>query len=66
MAPVGFEPAISANKRPQTYALECTATGTGPNIYSRQNVRETIAKTVYDSITLTTAFSGVILCNWVE
>ena len=29
MSQVGFEPAISAGERPQTYALDCTATGTG-------------------------------------
>ena len=29
MPPVGFEPTISAGKRPQTYALDHTATGTG-------------------------------------
>jgi len=29
--PVGFEPTISAGERPQTYALDCTATGTGNN-----------------------------------
>ena len=29
MPPVGFEPAISASERPQTSALERTATGTG-------------------------------------
>jgi len=28
MLPVGFEPAISAGKRPQTYALDRVATGT--------------------------------------
>ena len=32
MAPVGFEPTISAGKRPQTYALNRTATGTGVRI----------------------------------
>jgi hypothetical protein len=26
---VGFEPTISAGERPQTYALDCAATGTG-------------------------------------
>jgi len=26
---VGFEPIISAGKRPQTYALDLAATGTG-------------------------------------
>ena len=34
MPPVGFEPTISAGERPQTYALDRTATGTG-NIISR-------------------------------
>ena len=29
MPPVGFEPTISAGERPQTYALDRTATGTG-------------------------------------
>ena len=28
MPPVGFEPTISAGKRPQTYALDRAATGT--------------------------------------
>ena len=29
MPPVGFEPTTSAGERPQTYALDRTATGTG-------------------------------------
>jgi len=29
MATVGFEPTISAGERPQTYALDRAATGTG-------------------------------------
>ena len=29
MPPVGFEPAISASERPQTYALDRAATETG-------------------------------------
>jgi hypothetical protein len=29
MAPAGFEPAIPASDRPQTYALESAATGIG-------------------------------------
>ena len=29
MSPAGFEPKISAGERPQTYALDCTANGTG-------------------------------------
>ena len=31
-APVGFEPTISAGERPQTYALDRAATGTGNEI----------------------------------
>ena len=31
MPPVGFEPTISAGERPQTYALDRAATGTGSN-----------------------------------
>ena len=29
MPPVGFEPTISTGERPQTYALDRAATGTG-------------------------------------
>ena len=29
MPPVGFEPTISADEQPQTYALDRAATGTG-------------------------------------
>jgi hypothetical protein len=29
MPPVGLEPTNSAGERPQTYALDCAATGTG-------------------------------------
>ena len=32
MPPVGFEPAISADEQPQTYALDRAATGTGLHI----------------------------------
>ena len=31
ISPAGFEPAIPASERPQTYTLELTATGIGPN-----------------------------------
>ena len=35
MPPVGFEPMISAGERPQIYALDRAATGTGRvNVYS--------------------------------
>ena len=33
MPPVGFEPTISAGERPQTYALDHAATGTGNLLY---------------------------------
>ena len=33
MAPVGFEPTISVCERPQTYALDRAATGTGKKIF---------------------------------
>ena len=33
MPPVGFEPTISAGKRPQTYASDRAATGTGCQVY---------------------------------
>jgi hypothetical protein len=29
MPPAGFEPKILAGEQPQTYALDCAATGTG-------------------------------------
>jgi hypothetical protein len=32
MLTVGFKPAISTGERPQTYALDCAATGTGSNL----------------------------------
>ena len=37
MPPVGFEPTISASERPQTYALDRAATGTGNNLNTSQN-----------------------------
>jgi len=33
MPPVGLEPTISAGERPQTYALDRAATGTGKTTY---------------------------------
>ena len=32
MSPVGFEPTVSAGERPQTYALDLVATGTGVDL----------------------------------
>ena len=37
MPPVGFEPTISAGERPQTYALDRAATGTGNNNNNNNN-----------------------------
>jgi len=33
MPPVGFEPTVSAGERPETYALERAAIGTGSLLY---------------------------------
>ena len=42
MSPEVFEPTISADERPQTYALDVTTTGTGPHILAHvKNVRMT-------------------------
>ena len=46
MPPVGFEPTISAGERPQTYALDRVATGTG----SRVNYEMWKFKMCWDSL----------------
>ena len=38
MPPVGFEPTISAGERPQTYALDRAATGTGQFPFTLYNI----------------------------
>jgi len=38
MLPVGFEPTILASERPQTYALDCAATGTGTSSLLAWNI----------------------------
>jgi hypothetical protein len=38
MPPVEFEPTISAGERPQTYALDCAATGTGKITFNTSNI----------------------------
>ena len=35
---MGFEPTISAGERPQTYALDRAATGTGSDLYCSPNI----------------------------
>ena len=47
MPPVGFEPTISAGERPQTYALDGAATGTGP-------VKRDVYKIVSDGLRFVT------------
>ena len=37
MPPVGFEPTISTGERPQTYALDRAATGTGIDFIIKEN-----------------------------
>jgi hypothetical protein len=46
MLSVGFEPTISADKRPHTYTLEGAATGTGNLLYYYNNI--TTLKTLHD------------------
>jgi hypothetical protein len=53
--PVGFEPTISAGKRPQTYALERAATGTGMNmrivfIFCRREVLQVITSVIRGNV----------------
>ena len=40
MPPVGFEPTISAGERPQTYALDRAATGTGHTKYNYRQLQK--------------------------
>ena len=42
MPSVGFEPTISAGERPQSYALDRAATGTGRFANNQPKFRETI------------------------
>ena len=47
MPPVGFEPTISAGERPQTYALDRAATGTGIFLGTTSIFKEEEAQTLY-------------------
>jgi hypothetical protein len=40
--PVGFEPKISAGERPQTYALDLAATGTGMLTFMQVDAMDTV------------------------
>ena len=44
MPPVGFEPTISANERPQTHALDRAATGTGKPLARWNNYQGNLDK----------------------
>ena len=49
MPPVGFEPTISAGERPQIYALDRAATGTGVVwIYTYKSIVNTVEAAYYD------------------
>ena len=48
MLPVGFEPTISAGERPQTYALDRAATGTG----------------IWENTVLLTLYEGNVKLPW--
>ena len=57
MPPVGFEPTISAGERPQTYALDRTANGTGKrsNVPMYRSKREVRCSVQYRSTELNEA-----------
>ena len=44
MPPVGFEPTISAGERPQNYALDREATGTGNTSYFKEQNQITVGQ----------------------
>jgi hypothetical protein len=51
MLPVGFETTIAAGERPQTYALDCAAIGTGTSLhYIRKIQRQLILKRMVPSV----------------
>jgi hypothetical protein len=47
MLPVGFEPAVSAVERPQTYGLDRAATGTGIFLGTTSIFKKDEAQTLY-------------------
>jgi len=51
-APVGFEPTTPAGERPQTYALDRTATGTGILYYDRSIITDRNIYTYIPDITI--------------
>jgi len=56
MPPVGFEHTILAGERPQTYALDGAATGTGTNLFREfnfQRINRPIIPLLYMKLGLT-------------
>ena len=47
LPPAGFEPTISAGERPQTYALERAATGTGDQLIGSHNFPRRLTGDIY-------------------
>ena len=69
MLPVGFEPTISAGERPQTYALDRAATGTGNERFWFTKLKE-IGNFQYLNMDwrcvelVSHASCGVVSCEW--
>ena len=49
MPPVGIEPTVSAGERPQTYALDRAATGTGNNDKYKNEIKITVLDSLNSS-----------------
>jgi len=60
MPPVGFETTISAGERPQTYALDRAATGTGEN-RSKVNVSVQVKFTLEQTTNTQSGSRGIAL-----
>ena len=50
MPPVGFEPTIPAGERPQTYALDRAATGTGTTFMDRVLMAKSVVKRIFGRV----------------
>jgi len=50
MPPVGFEQTISASGRPQTYAIDRAATGTGNHVSTALKIVQIYIKTMYNEL----------------
>ena len=56
-----FEPTISAEERPQTYALDRAATGTGPSLFTIKNINQRCMFTAADGRELLVLQNGKIV-----